>query len=42
MKKMRVYLKLFASFIDSSKSCYIIYNNNDNRFIINYSNITKK
>lgn len=42
MKKIRVYLKLFASFIDNSKSCYAIYNNNDNRFIINYSNITKR
>lgn len=42
MKKLRVYLKLFTSFIDSSKSCYIIYNNNDNRFIVNYSNITKR
>ena len=42
MKKMRVYLKLFTSFIDNSKSCYIIYNNNDNRLIINYSNITKR
>lgn len=42
MKKARVYLKLFTSFIDNSKSCYIIYNNNDNRFIVNYSNITKR
>lgn len=42
MKKLRVYLKLFISFIDNSKSCYIIYNNNDNRFIVNYSNITKR
>lgn len=42
MKKIRVYLKLFDSFIDNSKSCYAIYNNNDNRFIINYSNITKR
>lgn len=41
MKKLRVYLKLFTPFINNSKSCYIIYNNNDNRFIINYSNITK-
>ena len=42
MKKMRVYLKLFTPFINNSKSCYIIYNNNDNRFIVNYSNITKR
>ena len=42
MKKARVYLKLFTSFIDNSKSCYIIYNNNANRFIVNYSNITKR
>lgn len=42
MKKIRVYIKLFTSFIDNSKSCYAIYNNNDHKFIVNYSNITKK
>lgn len=42
MKKIRVYIKLFTSFIDNSKSCYAIYNNNDHKFIVNYSNITKR
>ena len=42
MKKARVYLKLFTPFIQNFKYCYIIYNNNDHRFTINYSNITKR
>lgn len=42
MKKARVYLKLFTSFIQNSKYCYIIYNTNDNKFTINYSNITER
>ena len=42
MKKGRVYLKLFTPFIQNSKYCYIIYNNNDHKFTINYSNITEK
>ena len=42
MKKARVYLKLFAPFIQNSKYCYIIYNNNDHKFTINYSNITER
>lgn len=42
MKRARIYLKLFTPFIYNSKTCYIIYNNNDHEFIMSYSTIMKR